>query len=76
MTREKFEDIKYAYSDFLIIDADVQRAFDFVRDCMEAECDYLKENEPQATKTIQELEVTIYRLFDLGSDIDNDEFFK
>lgn len=56
MTKERFEQIKQIYNTFIIADGDVPEAFAFVHQCLIAEAEHLKEAEPYAAKTIEQLE--------------------
>lgn len=52
MTKEQFKKIM---KDNCILDCDVEDAIYFVRDLLEFQADEVKENEPYATRSINEL---------------------
>ena len=59
----------------LIMDLqDIQDAFNFVHEVLTAEADALKKYEPTATATIARLEKAAYEVFDIGGQIDREEF--
>ena len=74
ITREKFEEICKKYHGLLLIERDIEDAFSFVQELLEAEADATKELEPQAFRSIDRLNAAAYEVFNLGNEIENEEF--
>lgn len=73
MTKEKFEEIKSKYP-LLVIEDDAARAFEFVREVLEAEAEAIKIAEPYATSTISRLETAAREVYDIGADVEAEAF--
>lgn len=74
MSKRKFKEIKNRHTTLLIMPDDVQSAFDFVQELLEAEAKAIKEEEPFATVSISRLEQAAIEVFELGQEIANEGF--
>lgn len=74
MSKETYQKIVSRYASLLLTEDDAVDALDFAHDLLNAEADAIKEKEPYATRTVDELESAAFRLNDLASDIDNEDF--
>lgn len=76
LSKEKFDEIKSRYENLLIMDSDIADTFAFVHEVPIAEADALKERESSATSSIAKLEDAAYNVFDVGRDIEDENFFE
>lgn len=76
ITKEKFEEICKKYSSLLVVERDVSETFGFVHDLLCAEADALAAKEPYATVSIQKLNDAAYQVFEVGQEIENEEFLE
>ena len=76
ITKEKFEELKKKYSNLLIMGSDVRDALNFVQDFLEAEAEAIKECEPDATASINRLNMAAYEVSDLCGEIENENFWE
>lgn len=76
ITKEKFEGICQNHSSLLVVESDVVDALMFVQELLEAEVDAIKAVEPEATASIDRLNAAAYEVFDIQSDIENEEFMR
>lgn len=74
LSAEKFENIKKRYKSFLIIDGDVESAFNFVLDVLSEEIEALEAKCPYATHTINELESAVRNVQSIAYDVEDDVF--
>ncbi len=74
ITKEQFKNIVKKYSTLLVLEDDVEAAFDFVRDVLEAEADAIKAAEPYATNTIDRYECAAYEVGEVCREVTNEEF--
>lgn len=74
MTKEKFDEIKKKYPTLLVMDGDVNEAFEFVWDVLVAEADALKEKCAYATRSIAEMESAAYQVNNMQNEVENEEF--
>lgn len=74
LTKEKIEGVMKEYNTLLFSMDDVVAVFNFVHDVLCAEADALKEKEPSATASISRLEEAAYEIYNMGNEIDAEEF--
>lgn len=74
MDKTTFEEIKNRYSCLLVIEDDVQQAFAFVRDIIEAEATAIRETEPTAKNSISRLENAAYEINSIMQEVENQNF--
>lgn len=74
ITKEKFEEICKKYPTLILSDGDAVDALNFVQDLLDAEVDAVKEREPHATASIERLKAASWEVYDVCSDVDNEEF--
>lgn len=74
ITKEKFDEIKQNHRTLLVLEDDVEEAIEFVWELLTAEADALKEKCAYATKSIAEMEKAAYQVFEVQSEIGNEQF--
>lgn len=74
MDKTTFEKIKNRYPCILLTDDDVEQAFAFVLDILEAEATAIKETEPTAKNSISRLEAAAYEIFSIMQEVTNYNF--
>lgn len=74
ITRKKFEEICKRHSSLLVLEDDAAAALEFVQELLEAEADAVKEREPDATASINRLNEAAYEVFNIFSEVENEEF--
>jgi len=72
--KEEFEKIKSRYQTLLIIHDDVEDAFHFILEVMEAEVNAIRNRVPYATHDIDKLEAGIHELWSMTNDVENECF--
>lgn len=74
LSKEQFDKIVKEHNTLLLLDGDVEEAFVFVSEVLEAEANALKKTEPYATGAIDRLERAAYGVYELGRDVSNENF--
>ena len=74
LPRETYEKIVKNYPTLLVVEDDPAEAFRFVWDVLTAEADAIHEKEPYAHRSVADMEEAAYRVFDIGGDIDAEDF--
>lgn len=74
ITKEKFESIISHYRLTLVIDSDIENAFDFVEEVINAELENVRERCDYAANEIRRLEEAARVVHNLGLDYSLDEY--
>ncbi len=74
LTKDRFRKIMEQNDSNVVIDDDVQGAFGFVLDVMDAELDEMQEKAPYAYHSIHDLEAAISVLLNMMDEIGNEVF--
>lgn len=74
MSEEKLNEIIGRYRTLLVLDGDASEAMRFAQDVLEAEADAIKAREPEATASVDRLDIAAYEVYCIGNDIEDEAF--